>query len=357
MSRQAIAINLTAEDLVTLKAWSRSNTLEHRVVQRALIILAAAEGAANRDIGVRYNVKASTVSTWRKRFAERGLNGLDDAPRSGKPAVYDRETEKRILAKLDEPPPSGYATWNGPRVARALGDVSDDQVWRVLRKHKISLERRRSWCISTDPEFVPKAADIVGLYLNPPEGAVVICVDEKPNIQALERAQGWLKLPDGKALTGYNHEYKRHGTSNLFTALTVATGQVHAKHYARKRRMEFLDFMNSVVAGHPEGTELHVILDNYSTHKPKDDRWLKRHSNVHFHFTPTHASWLNQVEVWFSILWSGALRGASFTSPQDLRRAIDRFVTAWSEIAHPFNWTKEVVHPVKPKRKYSDLCK
>jgi len=357
MSRQAVIIHLNDEDRATLQVWSRSTSLEHRQVLRARIILDAAEGATNRVIGERYHIKPSAVSKWRRRFAAAGLDGLLDAPRSGKPPIYNEDTERRILAKLDEAPPSGYATWNGPRVARALGDVSDHQVWRVLRKHRISLERRRSWCISTDPDFVPKAADIVGLYLNPPENAVVLCVDEKPNIQALERAQGWLQLPDGKAITGYNHEYKRHGTSNLFTALTVATGQVYAKHYARKRRIEFLDFMNSVVAGYPEGTELHVILDNYATHKPKDDRWLRRHPNVHLHFTPTHASWLNQVEVWFSILWSGALRGASFTSPRELREAIDRFIAAYSEDAHPFLWTKDMVHAVAPRRKYSDLCR
>ena len=357
MPRHAIAISLSDEDRSTLQSWARSNAMEHRRVQRARIILAAAEGATDRMIGERYHIKPSAAGRWRKRFAAAGLDGLRDAPRSGKPARYNQDTERRILAKLDESPPSGYSTWNGPRVARALGDVSVHQVWRVLRKHRISLERRHSWCISTDPEFAPKAADIVGLYLNPPENAVVLCVDEKPNIQALERAQGWLRLPDGKAITGYSHEYKRHGTSNLFAALTVATGQVQAKHYARKRRVEFLDFMNSVVDGYPEGTELHVVLDNLSTHKPKEDRWLRRHPNVHFHFTPTHASWMNQVEVWFSILWDGALKGASFTSPRELRQAIDRFIAAYSENAHPFEWTKSVVYPSAPRRKYADLCK
>jgi transposase len=154
----------------------------------------------------------------------------------------------------------------------------------------------------------------VGLYLNPPEHALVLSVDEKPHIQALERAQGWLKLPNGKALTGFQHDYKRHGTTTLFAALEVATGLVKGDHYKRRRRMEFLDFMNGIVAEHP-GREIHVILDNLNTHKPKRDRWLARHKNVHFHFTPTHASWMNQVEIWFSILQSQSLTGASFTSP------------------------------------------
>jgi len=180
---------------------------------------------------------------------------------------------------------------------------------------------------------------------------------KKPSIQALERAQGWLKLPNGKALTGFSHEYKRHGTTTLFGALEVATGQVKAGHYNRKRRREFLDFMNEAVAGYSEDVELHVILDNLSTHKPKEDRWLARHPNVRFHFTPTHASWLNQIEVWFSILWRQALRGASFVSPRQVRDAIDHFIEAYSQVAHPFEWKKAVVYQGHLKHNYTELCK
>ena len=201
---------------------------------------------------------------------------------------YGGACEKRLLERLDTPPPAGYARWNGRLLAEAL-KVPADWVWAVLRHRGISLERRRSWWVSTDPQFAPKAADIVGLYLDPPQHAVVLSVDEKPAIQALERAQGWLRLPNGKALSGFNHEYKRHGTSTLFAALEVATGQVKAGHFHRRRRREFLQFMNEVVAAYP-GRELHVILDNLSTHKPKLDGWRRRHPQVHFHFTPTHAS-------------------------------------------------------------------
>jgi len=253
-------------------------------------------------------------------------------------------------------PPEGYSQWNGRLLAEALGDVSDDQVWRILRKHKIQLQRRRSWCISTDPEFGPKAADVVGLYLSPPEDAVVLCIDEKPHIQVLERAQGWLRLPNGKALNGFSHCSKRNGASTLFAALEVATGQVQAGHYSRRRRREFLDFMNGVVAAHP-GQELHVILDNLNTHKPKQDRWLARHPQVHFHFIPTYSSWLNMVEVWFSILSRQALRNLSCTAVRQLRGAIDRFVKAYTETAAPFEWTKAVVMPSAPKQSYSELCK
>ncbi len=206
------------------------------------------------------------------------------------------------------------------------------------------------------PEFAPKAAAIVGLYLDPPENAVVLCVDEKPGIQALERAQGWLRLPNGKALTGFSHDYKRHGTTTLFAALETATGLVKADHYGRRRRQEFLDFMDQVMADY-EDQDIHVILDNLKTHKPKEDRWLKRHPNVHFHFTPTHASWLNQVETWFSLLWREALRGASFTSPRQLRQAIDWFIQACNANATPFEWTATEVHQSVPKHKYAHLCK
>jgi len=202
---------------------------------RARIVLAAAEGRTNSAIAAQLGVSPVTVGKWRTRFGRERLAGLQDAPRSGKPPTYGVETERRILAKLDEDPPEGYATWNGPLVAQALGDVSVHQVWRVLRRHRISLQRRRSWCVSTDPEFAAKAADIIGMYLDPPENAVVLCVDEKPGIQALERAQGYLRLPNGRALTGFSHEYTRNGTTTLFAALEKATGLVRAGHYRRRR--------------------------------------------------------------------------------------------------------------------------
>jgi len=208
--------------------------------------------------------------------------------------------------------------------------------------------------VSTDPQFAAKAADIVGLYLNPPEHAVVLCVDEKPSIQALERAQGWLRLPNGKALTGFSHCYKRHGTTTLFAALEVASGLVKTGHYTRRRRREFLDFMNQVVAQYP-GRPIHVILDNLNTHKPKCDRWLKRHPQVHLHFTPTYASWLNQVEIWFSIMSRAALAGASFTSPAQVREAIDAFTDVHNGSAAPFEWTKSVVYQKTPKKHVSNL--
>ena len=195
-----------------------------------------------------------------------------------------------------------------------------------------------------------------GIVSKSPENAVVLCVDEKRHIQVLERAQGWLRLPNGKALNGFSHCYKRHGTSTLFAALEVATGQVQVGHYPRRRRREFLDFMNDVLTAHT-GREIHVILDNLNTHKPKRERWLARHPNVHFHYVPTDSFWFNMVEVWFSIWSRQALRNLSCTAVKQLRQAIDAFVKAYQQTAAPFEWTKAVVQPSAPQRRYSDLCK
>lgn len=345
---------LTTEERQTLEETTRMRTAPYRKVQRARLVLLAAEGMANKAIAQEVGLSRAMVVQWRQRFAQSRLEGLQDVPRRGPKPKYGEATERRILSQLDTSPPAGYSSWTGKLLGQALGDISAHQVWRVLRKHGIHLQRRRSWCVSTDPEFTQKAADIVALYMHPPEDALVLSVDEKPAIQALERAQGWLRLPNGDSLRGFSHEYKRHGTTTLFAALEVATGMVHTGHYRRRRRREFLDFMNRIVAQYPD-KELHVILDNLNTHKPKHDRWLSRHPNVHFHYTPTHASWLNQVECWFSILWRQALRGLNANSVKDVCQAIDTFTRIRNEDAEPFEWTKQVVHPGNLKHTYSQL--
>jgi transposase len=357
MARPATPVSLTEEDRATLEQWARSPTTEQRFALRARIILAAAENQSTEAIARRLDLRNATVSKWRTRFAEQGLSGLHDAPRPGQPKRYDEATEQRIIDLVSQDPPSGYATWTAELLAEALEDVSIHQVWRVLRQHDIHLQRRHSHCVSTDPEFTAKAADIVGLYLDPPENAVVLCVDEKPQIQALERAQGYLRLPNGKALTGFSHRYKRHGTTTLFAALEVVTGQVKAGHYPRRRRRQFLDFMNELISECPADQPIHVILDNLNTHKPKHDRWLARHPNVHFHFTPTNACWLNMIEIWFSILSRRALKGASFTSPRQLREAIDAFIAAYNPKAHPFEWKKREVFQSQFHDNYAELCR
>ena len=356
MIPKATQIRLDPETRSELESWLRASTTEQRMTRRARIILLAAEGKGSRAIAREIGVRPRVVSTWRLRFAARGIEGLKDKPRPGAKLVYTEATDKRILAMLDQPIPKGRARWTCELIAKALGDVDVNYVRRFLRKQKIDLAGRKSWCESNDPDFAAKAADIVGLYMAPPKNVVVVRVDEKPSIQALERAQGYLKLPNGRALTGESHNYKRHSTTTLFAALEVATGKVvRAIHKKRRRRIEFLELMNELVAAYPD-KELHVILDNLNTHKPKDDRWLKRHPNVHFHFTPTSASWLNQVEIWFSILHGQSLKDLSCTTVTALCEHIDAFIASYNETAEPFAWTKSEVHQKRIKgRRLSDL--
>lgn len=351
---EATAITLTEEERAELEGLARSSKSEYRMRQRARIVLLAAAGAATRAIAREVGCTIGTASKWRVRYAAHRLTGLAETGKRGAEPKYSAETGRRILATLDGPPPAGHGRWTAPLIAQALGDVHEQYVWRFLRAQKIDLAGRKSWCVSHDPEFAAKAAEIVGLYLDPPEGGLVIAVDEKPHIQALERAQGYLKLPNGRALSGQSHDYTRHGTSTLFAAFDVAKGEVVARHYKRRRRVEFLDFMNRIVAAHP-GREIHVILDNLNTHKPKRDGWLSRHKNVHFHFTPTHASWLNQVECWFSILGGQSLQGASFTGVAQLRKHIDAFIERYNQTAHPFAWSKSNVHQKRLKPRFADL--
>jgi transposase len=349
----ATPIILTSEERAELEGLARSTKTEHRTRLRAQIVLMAADGAATRAIGRALGCTTGTASKWRVRYARDRLPGFSETGHRGAEAKYGIETDRRILALVDTAPPEGYANWTGPLIAKALGDVHVQYVWRFLRAHKIDLSGRKSWCQSNDPEFAAKAAEIVGLYMAPPENAIVLAVDEKPSIQALERAQGYLKLPNGRAMTGQSHDYKRHGTTTLFAALDLASGAVVGRHYKRRRRVEFLDFMNKVVATYPE-REIHVVLDNLSTHKPKRDMWLKRHKNIHFHYTPTHASWLNQIEIWFSILAKKSLDGASFTSVPELVAHIDAFIADYNQTPRPFVWTKFEVHQKRLKPRFAD---
>lgn len=354
MGKEATRIRLTREEKETLESWIRSSRTEQRKVFRARIILAASQGQKTREIAESLGVRPATVSKWRTRFAADRLSGLNDAPRPGARPIYDQSTEKRILAKLEDPPPPGSTTWTGKSVAAALGDVSPHQVWRVLSRHGINLQRRRDRSIRTDTEFAIKAADIVGLYLDPPENALVLCLTERPALPALERNQGWLRVPDGKAVTGFNHEYKQHGHRTLLKALNIAAGQIKAGHYKRRGRREFLDFINEVVSQYPD-QEIHVLLDGLRADKPKNDHWLARHQNVRLHFIPNHSEWLNQTETWLTILRSQTLRPSGFTWPQQVRKAIGRFIKAHNKNAAPFEWKKGKVRSVHPKCNDADL--
>ena len=354
MARVAPVLSCSAEERSALLQLSRSRSEEARLVERAQIILLCLDGKQNDEVARELNIRPNTVGIWRKRFFEHGIMGLQDLKRSGKPAIYGPELRNRILSQLEQPPPKGMARWDGGTLAQALG-VSDDIVWRILRKEGIQLSRRRSWCVSTDPEFTRKAADIIGLYLNPPQNALVLSVDEKPTIQAIERTTGYVKTSSGKIVQGMKNTYKRHGTVNLFAALEVATGMIQGKTTQTKKREDFQRFMEDVVGDYPADQEIHVILDNLSTHKKNED-WLAKYPNVTFHFTPTSASWLNQVEIWFGILGRKALTGASFPSQTHLIQAIEDFMSVYNQNAAPFVWRKREVKGAQLKNTIANLC-
>jgi transposase len=312
-------------------------------MERARIILASSEaGKEIRQVARELGVSIPTVNKWRKRFSQLGLKGLRDQPRSGKPAKYGAAFRDRVLALLEQKPPPHLSRWDGPALAGKL-DASVHAVWRVLRREGIYLERLRSWCVSTDQQFAPKAADVVGLYLNPPVNAVILSVDEKPSMQAIERASGYVETDSGAVVRALKSTYKRHGTLNLFAALDVGTGQVQTQITEFKKRSDFQNFLEGVVTDQPPGKEIHVILDNYSTHKKNDDWLAKFEGRVQFHFTPTSASWLNQVEIVFSLLQRKTLNGASFKSKEELSNAIAAFIRKHNEHAKPFRWRKREV--------------
>jgi len=342
MPRHAPELECSAEDKASLLAIIKSRTEEARLVERARVILACLDGKEIQQVARELALSIPTVTKWRRRFALWGLRGLGDQPRPGKPVRYDSAFRNRVLAVLEEPPPPGMAHWDGPAVSERL-DASVHAVWRVLRREGIYLQRRRSWCVSTDKEFAPKAADVVGLYLNPPLNAVVLSVDEKPSIQAIERTSGYVETDSGKVVRGLKSTYKRHGTLNLFAALEVGTGQVKTKFTEFKKREDFRGFLDGVLAVQPQDAEIHVILDNYSPHKRNDDWLAKFEGRVQFHFTPTSASWLNQIEIVFSLLQRKTLNGGSFKTKDQLREAIEAFFLRHNERAKPFRWRKRDV--------------
>ena len=355
MPRTAPALECSTEDVASLTAISRSGVEEARIVERAGIVLACLEGKEIQQVARDMGVSVPTVSKWRKRFAFWGLRGLLDQPRSGKPVTYDAAFRNRVLALLEQPPPPGMSHWDGPAVAERLG-ASVHAVWRILRREGIYLQRVRSWCVSTDKEFGPKAADVVGLYLNPPVNAVVLSVDEKPSMQAIERPSGYVETDSGTVVRALKSTYKRHGTLNLFAALEVATGQVKTKITDYKKRADFQNFLEGVIAELPGDKEIHVILDNYSTHKKNDDWLAKFEGRVQFHFTPTSASWLNQIEIVFSLLQRKTLTGASFKTKDQLRDAIEAFIRNHNERAKPFRWRKRDVKGSQLRNTIINLC-
>ncbi|MGH8733570.1 MAG: IS630 family transposase [Burkholderiales bacterium] len=352
MARAAALIELSPEQEAELRRLVRTPSTANQAALRARIVLRAAEGATNTEIGRELGLSLPTVGLWRRQFARAGVAGLADRPRSGRPPMIDETLVQRVLAKTLEPPPHGESHWSVRRLARELG-LAPTTVHRIWREHRLKPHRTRTFKYSTDPELVAKVVDIVGLYLNPPEGALVVCVDEKTQVQALDRTQPILPLAPGLP-ERRTHDYKRNGTTNLYAALEIASGQVVHTCQPRHRHQEFLAFLRRIVREFPDG-ELHLVLDNSSTHTTPEVRsWLARHKRVHFHFTPTSASWMNLIESWFSILTRQQVRRGSYSSERELIDAIGRFVAGWNERACPFVWTKSAGHvlagAVKDKR-------
>jgi transposase len=355
MPRHAPELKCSNEDRTSLEALAKSGTAEARMVERARIVLACLEGKEIQQVARELKISVPSVSKWRQRFSLWGLRGLDDRPRPGKPIRYDTAFRNRVLALLEQTPPPGMSHWDGPAVAEKL-NASVHAVWRVLRREGIYLQRRRSWCVSTDKEFAAKAADVVALYLNPPLNALVLSVDEKPSIQAIERATGYGETDSGKVVRAMKSTYKRHGTLNLFAALEVGTGQVRTKFTEYKKREDFRAFLEDVLADQPRNKEIHVILDNYSPHKRNDDWLAKFEGRVRFHFTPTSASWLNQIEIVFSLLQRKTLNGGSVKSKDQLREAIEAFFRRHNERAKPFRWRKRDVKGSQLRNTVVNLC-
>jgi transposase len=307
------------------------------LVARARMVLLAAEGLPNAEIGRRVGMTRQTVIAWRARYERSGIGGLADAPRSGRPRTVDHAAI--VSATLKPPPKSlGVTHWSSRLLARKL-KLGDATVTRAWREYGVQPWRAETFKFSTDPELVAKVTDVVGLYLAPPENAVVLCVDEKSQIQALDRTAPMLPMQPGLP-ERRTHDYVRHGTSTLFAALDIGTGKVTGTCLPRHRHQEFLRFLRQVARAYPR-QQLHLVMDNYAAHKhPAVKTWLAANPRIHVHFTPTSASWMNLVEVWFGIIERQAIHRGTFSSVRDLTTKIRAFIDGWNTRCHPFTWTK-----------------
>ena len=333
----ATTLAVSDKDHQTLESWTRSSTVSAGQRERAEIVLAIAGGDGVSGAARRLGVSRPTVIKWRDRFARDGIAGLGDLPRSGRPKTID---DAQIIAATLEPPPAKLAVthWSSRLLGKHLG-IGDATVARAWRAYRVQPWRQGTFKFSTDPELEAKVRDVVGLYLDPPRNAVVLCVDEKSQIQALNRTQPILPVRPGLPEKA-THDYKRNGTTTLFAALEVATGTVTDRCYDRHGKAEFLDFLKLVAKTYPR-RRLHVVLDNYHTHKHDDiNRWLATNPRITLHFTPTSGSWLNLVEVFFGIITRQAIRRGSFDSVSQLNTAIRTFIAAYNDRCKPFVWTK-----------------
>ncbi|MBJ7610181.1 MAG: IS630 family transposase [Candidatus Dormibacteraeota bacterium] len=338
MSAPAPALPVSAEQRAVLETWTRSRVLSHRQVQRAQLVLLAADGLANEMIAARLGMSKPSVLKWRARFAADGVDGLEEAPGRGRRRTYGQDFVERVVSATLRAPDDGTTHWSTRSLSGRVG-ASHATVHRIWQDMGLQPHLTRTFKYSTDPHLDERVSDVVGLYMNPPENAIVLCVDEKSQIQALDRTQPLLPMKPHQ-VERQTHDYKRNGTTTLFAALDVATGEATGACYQKHRATEFLAFLELVVRVYPR-RQLHVIVDNASSHKtPEVQQWLSRHRRVHLHFTPTGSSWLNQVETWFSVLSRRAIRRGVFRNLSALIDAIQRFLDGWNERCKPFVWVK-----------------
>ena len=335
----AVAIELSDDEQARLESWSRRRTTAQALALRSRIVLGAAEGLSNADIAERLGVSRATVTKWRNGFSELGLDGLLDEPRPGRPRTITDEQVEAVVIKTLESEPKNATHWSTRSLAQEMG-MTQNAILRIWQAFGLQPHRQETFKLSTDPLFVEKVKDICGLYLDPPERAVVLAVDEKSQIQALDRTQPILPLLPGTPERA-SHDYKRHGTSSLYAALDLATGKVIGSLHNRHRAIEFHKFLQTIDQQAPRHLDVHIVLDNSSTHKtPKIQRWLAAHPRFHLHFTPTSSSWLNLVERWFAELTTKKLKRSAHRSVRALNADIRAWIETWNENPRPYVWTK-----------------
>jgi transposase len=342
MAKIASPLVLSLEDQICLRGWESAHSTPQQVVLRCRILLGASEGKTNQALAAQLNVNRHTIELWRQRGRLEGIQGLwEVAPGRGRKPLYDQVRRDAIITATLQTKPKGSTHWSCRAMARVHG-VSKNTVNRLWQLHKLKPHLSRTFKLSRDPKFLEKLTDVVGLYLNPPHKAVVLCLDEKSQIQALDRTQPGLPLKKGRC-GSMTHDYKRNGTTTLFAALSLLDGKVIGQCVPRHRHQEFLKFLRQLDAEFPEAVTLHLVMDNYGTHKtPEVQRWLARHRRFVPHFIPTSSSWLNLVERWFGELTQKAVRRGAFVSVADLIQAIEAFLAAWNENPKPFVWTAKV---------------
>src|SRR5258708_2805770 len=342
MPKVASAVVLSEPDRDQLESWVRAQCTPQQVALRSRILLMAANGKQDLEIADELNVNRHTPALWRERFQTQGLDGVWEVQpgRGRKPRYDETKVAGRVAASL-QTQPTGSTPWSCRTMARAQ-QVSPSTINRLWKEHNLKPHRTRSFKLSRDIKFLEKLTDVVGLYLNPPDRSLVLCIDEKSQIQALDRTQPGLPLKKGRCGT-FTHDYVRHGTTTLFAALEILEGQVIGQCFPRHRHQEFLRFLRRLDDEFPEKLKLHLVLDNYGTHKhPRVQSWLERHPRFTLHFIPTSSSWLNQVERWFGELTQKAVRRGAFVSVAELQAAIEQFLQAWNEAPKPFVWTATV---------------